>query len=500
MKQAVQTIEKSREFFSNTMCRWFFALFVFVALALPGVAQTAVSESPAVKLTSVQFVDNAGRTVEQLIESAQQKRADLLAARQNLATAEARILGAKQRPNPTLEAEYGSARILGGEAESDFSVGVSQVIETGGRRSRRIAVAELELAQARASVLALERSIAANIRQNYARAVAAARQLDVLEKLLVADAELVRVTEARLNEGDAAPLDLNVVRVENDRLRVSIVEGRSELETAVLELKTLAGLDVAEDFKIAPQNERPPRLDLSLAQITDLALRERVDFQAARIGEQLGTAKVNLARAEKVPNVEASVRYSRSNETLDLPESIGGARPDKSNELSFGISVEIPVFNRNRGEIAAATSEQMQAVRQREFLESTIKRDVAVAYRKYRAAAEKLVLYAAQILPRSEENLRSVRAAYGMGEFSVFEVVSEQRRLTENVTGYNNALRDYYTALAELETGIGTTLPATGFAPQTTSVLPDKETVPNQIEREKFLQSLFKKPENEEKK
>ena len=70
-------------------------------------------------------------------------------------------------------------------------------------------------------------------------------------------------------------------------------------------------------------------------------------------------------------------------------------------------------------------------------------------------AAEKLVLYSTQILPRSEENLRTVRAAYSLGEFSVFEVVNEQRRLTENLAGYNESLRDYYKALAEIETALG---------------------------------------------
>ena len=142
--------------------------------------------------------------------------------------------------------------------------------------------------------------------------------------------------------------------------------------------------------------------------------------------------------------------------------------------MTFGVSVDIPIFNRNQGEIASATGERVQAVRQREFLEATVKRDVAVAYRQYRAAAEKLVLYSTQILPRSEANLRTVRAAYGVGEFSVFEVVAEQRRLNENVTGYNQTLRDYYTALAQLETALGIALPASAFAADSTSVLPDR--------------------------
>nr|MBA2646935.1 TolC family protein [Pyrinomonadaceae bacterium] len=91
----------------------------------------------------------------------------------------------------------------------------------------------------------------------------------------------------------------------------------------------------------------------------------------------------------------------------------------------------------------------------------------------YRAAAEALVLYSTQIVPRAEANLSTVRTAYNLGEFSVFDIVNEQRRLIESETGLNDALRDYYAALAELERALGTTLPQSAFAPPTVSVLPD---------------------------
>ena len=94
-------------------------------------------------------------------------------------------------------------------------------------------------------------------------------------------------------------------------------------------------------------------------------------------------------------------------------------------------------------------------------------------YRRYRAAAEALVLYTTQIIPTAEENLKAVRAAYNLGEFSVFDVVAEQRRLIENETAYNEVLNDYYSALAELERALGTTLPPSGFAPFPITVLPD---------------------------
>ena len=465
---------------------------IFLAASITTFSQQTVpnpGQTPN-NLTSAEFVSTDGITIEKLIELGANRRADLLAARQRLTIAEGRLQQARFRPNPTLNGEYGTAKIFGGEDENQFSVGVSQTFETGGKRNRRTAVAELELQQIRAEVSALERQLTVEIRTAYTNALAAARQLDVLEKLVPANLEIVRVVEARLKEGDVAPLDVNLVKVEADRLRIQAIAARNDLETSLLQLKTLVGAELDESIKLAPQTERPPRLDSGLNELTEIALKERADLQAAKLGEELGNARVNLAKANAVPNVAGSLTYSRSKRITDFPPLIGGSVVNRDNELTFGVSVEIPVFNRNQGEIASATGEKVQAARQREFLETTIKRDVAIAFRKYRAASESLVIYSTQILPRSEENLKSVQAAYGFGEFSVFEVVNEQRRLTENITGYNQALRDYYNALNELETALGTTIPPTGFAPVSQSVLPNGDLVPAQIDREKLLKSI----------
>lgn len=458
----------------------------------PPLTTTQFTDPTQIKLTSTDFVTQEGLTVEKLVETALSRRADLLATRQRLAVAQGRLIQAGLRPNPVLDAEYGSPQFLGGEAERDFSVGVSQVFELGGKRNKRVKVAELEIAQIGAEVAVLERQVAAEIRITYATAVAAARQLDVLEKLIAADNEIVRATEARLKEGDVAPLDVNLVKVERSRLQIQAIEAKTNLETSLLTLQSLTGTDVAESLQIAPQSERPPRLDLGLTKLTDMALTGRNDLKAAKISEELGTARIDLAKSLATPNVAASVRYSRNKGIIDFPVTAGGGvAVDRSNELTFGVSVELPFFNRNQGEIASAAGEKLLATRNREFLEASIRRDVALAYRKYRAAAEKLVLYSTQILPRSEENLKSVRAAYGFGEFSVFEVVNEQRRLTENLAGYNESLRDYYIALAELETALGSPIPASAFPDDDTSVLPNKADVPNQFEKDKLLNSLF---------
>lgn len=444
-----------------------------------------------VKPSSAEYVSpEDGLTIEKLLELGANRRADLQAARAGLTVAEGKLQQVRFRPNPTFDTEFGTPRILGGESEYDFSAGVSQIFELGGKRTKRVAVAELELQQIRAEVLALERRLAVEIRTAYTNALSAARQLDVLEKLIVANLEIVRITEARLKEGDVAPLDVNLVKVEADNLKIKAIQARNDLETALLQLKTLIGADVAEAVKLAPQNERPPRLDSSLSELTEIALRERADLQAARLGEQIGAARINLARSNAVPNITGSVRYSRNKETIDFPARLGGGfTTDTGNEITFGMSVDIPIFNRNQGEITSAAGEQTQATRSREFLEFTIKRDVAAAYRKYRAAAETLTIYSVQIIPRSEGNLKAVQSAYGFGEFSVFEVVNEQRRLIENITNYNQSLRDYYNALNELETALGVTIPPNGLTP-VSSVLPSEDLAPTQVNREKLLKSI----------
>ena len=452
--------------------------------------QTDTSHVPT-PAPSLQYIGQDGLSVERLVESAGSRRADLLAARQRLVIAEGRLVQAGLRPNPVFSTEYGSPRFLGGESEYDFSAALAQPFELGGKRGKRRTVAELELQQVRAEIAAIERNIAVEIRRDYARAISAARQLDVLERLLAADAELVRVTEARLNEGDVAPLDLNLVKVESDRLKIQRIEARNELETALLRIRTLIGADISEPLRLAPQSDRPPRLDLGLSELTQKALSDRSDLQAARIGERLGTARLDLARAQAAPDIMPSVRFSRTKAFTDLPASAGGGRANNlDNELTFGVSIDLPVSNRNQGGIASAVGEQVQAVRTREFLEATIRRDVAVAYGQYRAAAEKLVLYTTQILPRAEANLQTVRAAYSAGEFSVFEVVNEQRRLNENVTNYNRVLEEYYTTLTALEAAVGAALPPSAFMPGSTSVLPDTKIVPGQFSREEFLKSI----------
>lgn len=427
------------------------------------------------RFSSESYVSNDGLTVEQLVELAKKHRLDLMALKQNLEIAKAKILQARLFPNPTLDVEYASPRFLGGEPEKDFSVGISQNFETAGKRRKRTQIASLELSKIEADISVLERKIAAEVRMAYVEALAKARQLDTLEKLIQANEQIILLTEARMKQGDVAPLDVNLIKVETDKLRSQALLTKNELEIKILQLKNLVGIDLSESIKIRPQSQRPPRLDLGLTDLMDIALKERADLKTLRLQEEIAGKKIGLAKANAIPNVTGSLQFSTKKQIVDLPPNINGVGLDKDKELKFGVSIEIPIFNRNRAEIISATSEMVQSRYNREYLESLIKQEVTIAYRKYRAAAERLVLYGSQIIPRSEANLQSIKSAYNFGEFSVFEVIAEQRKLLEFVTEYNDSLREYYASIVELESAIGTNIPANAFSVD--SLIPYDEKV-----------------------
>ena len=180
------------------------------------------------------------------------------------------------------------------------------------------------------------------------------------------------------------------------------------------------------------------------------------------------------------------MRYSHSRSVFE--NTPVGTLNDIDHLLTAGVSIEIPVRNRNQGEVAAAKGEKEQARYRREFVEAMVKRDVALAFNRYRAAAQSLAIYGGQILPRAEQNLRTIRTAYNLGELQVLDVVAEQRRLIESQTQYNAALREYYVSLAELERAIGAPLPASAFS--STPVTASNQSI-SPVEPDKLARSLM---------
>src|SRR5262249_50858858 len=140
--------------------------------------------------------------------------------------------------------------VLNSPGERTTSVGISIPLELAGQRRRRIDLAQAELEAAEADIADRERRLASEVRLAFTDTLAAPRQLEVTQSLYSLDVETARVVGARVEEGDAAPLELNLLRAEVDRLqaRRDLVEGR--LQASTTRLKQLVGMAPDEQLRL----------------------------------------------------------------------------------------------------------------------------------------------------------------------------------------------------------------------------------------------------------
>lgn len=389
-----------------------------------------------------------------LIKRALDSNQELSAARLEIDKAKARLAQARLRPNPTLEFEQESGRLVGNGGDGNFTVGASLPVEIYGRRDARINFAQIEIQASEADVRNRERILVSNIFSNYAEALGALREIDALEKVLELDMQTTKFVQIRVNEGDTAPLELNLLQAEVERLRSrrELAEGR--VQSSLTRLKLLVGIPFNELLLLREQINRAilPTLPQTTEAAVDIALRTRPDVLLTQIEEQAATAGLRLVRAQSRPDLTAYTRYSQGRSVIDT--SIGNF-PQRDRSLTFGIAIGIPIFNKNQGAKAGAEIAIRQAQSRREFAERVVRSEILSAYQRFEAASRAVAILEQSAIPRSTENVETFRRVYEIGEIKITDLIAEQRRLLDANRDLTEALTEKYRAQADLQIALG---------------------------------------------
>jgi cobalt-zinc-cadmium efflux system outer membrane protein len=408
--------------------------------------------------TITQYFDpQDGMSFEEIARRALTNNGELIAARLEIQRAQARLKQAGLRPNPTIDFEQTTGRITGSKGESETSIGVSVPLEISGQRGRRIELARIELEATEAKVAEGERRLVVEVSRVYVEALIALRELDITASLNDLDLELAKFMQVRVNEGDTAPLELNLLQVEVERLRSrrALIEGR--LQAALLKLKTLAGMSPTELLRLREELSTISfQMPASLEATIEIALRTRPDLRLARLNEEVAAAGLRLVKAQSKPDVTAFTRYTVSRSVFD--ETPVGVFQDKGKTLTFGVSVGIPVFNRNQGAKREAALAITQAKTRLEFVEAQVRSEVTSAFMRFQATRKALLTFETGVIARSEANIKTIRTAYEYGEFRITDLIAEQRRLVDAQREFTETLAEQYRAFTDLQTSIGTSI------------------------------------------
>lgn len=398
-------------------------------------------------------------TAADLVRRALQANGELAAARLDLDRARAQRVQAGLRPNPTVDARTASGRLAGSEDEWDISAALTVPFELGGKRQRRIDLAEAERAVAEADVADRERRLTLQVLSAYADALAAARDLQITDGVRDLDDQSVRVVRTRVEQRDAAPLELNLLLTEVARLRSQRALAQGRLDAALTTLRTLIGASPTEPLAIADAQAAltaspitvPSTLDAAIA----TALETRPDLRLARVTEEAAAAGLRLARADAVPDLALSAGYTTSRSFVTPDNApVPLARNDRA--LTIGVSIPVPFTSRNQGAIADAGLAMRQARLRREYAEQTIRTEVTGAYQRLQAAQAATAIFEQSVTMQATDNLRVMRSAYQLGEFRITDVITQQQQVLSAEREYASALADRYHAAVDLAAAMGT--------------------------------------------
>lgn len=409
-----------------------------------------------------QFVDATnGVGLNQLVQTALTRNADLAATRQRTVEAQGLLRQAGFRPNPVLETEYTSGSPTGSVGEREFSLGYAHTFELGGKRARRIDLGQAGLDLARLEIADRERTLRADVQERYITAMAAIRNLDAVARQLEVTQRSYTVTERRVSEGESPRVEQMVLQAEVGRLTAERLVLASEVQQTMLGLRVVAGLELSDPLRLQPNGDRAP-ITLALDSMLERGLASRPDLAAARQEEARAAGEVRLAQAERVPDVAALVRYSDVQSQFPQfglsPSGAPTALRDRDRLLTGGLSISLPLLSRNQGNIQAGRARQSAATLRREYLERTIRAEIAGAYGRYQAARQAVQAFDASVIRPAEDSVRVLRASYTAGEVQLFDVLTEQRRLIDTQKAYTDAIRQEALARVALERAVGAPL------------------------------------------
>jgi cobalt-zinc-cadmium efflux system outer membrane protein len=406
-----------------------------------------------------------GLTVIDLVEMAVKHNRDFLAAGERVAEAQALLRQAGLRPTPTFETELSTGKPLQSPGEEEYSAAFFQPIETAGKRSKRTEVARISLELRGAELEEARRQLVFEVKMKYAQAIAAQQKVAAIDHLMSVGHQTYTLTEARVREGDAAPLEQDLLLTELNRSEAQQHALAGQARSALLDLRKVVGLSPSEPLQLADSaggkaKALDPEGDLTpLAELQEHAMQNRPDLRVLRIQEGQAAAETTLARAEGKPDLTASVRYIWQHS--QFPQlgfnSSGGLVPivEQNNLIAFGLSVPVFTGRRARGAVDAAVSRQAQVRLRREFLESSIPLEVEAVYREWEAARSALSVFASGVIGQSEKNVAVIRESYRLGQLRIIDVLNEQRRLIDTELAYIDAQLDLARAMAELERAVG---------------------------------------------
>ena len=388
-------------------------------------------------------------TLDQAVDLALAHNHALQAQRTLVLQNQAQEITANLRPNPTLAFDSQFVPLFSPQFFSSdnldqtqqFDVGLGYLFERGQKRQRRLQAARDATSVTRAQVTDAERTLTLNVGQQFVSVLLAESTLRFALEDLKSFQQTVDIGEAQYKAGEISEADFLKIRLQLLQFQTDVSAARLARVQALVSLRELLGYEaVPADFDVVGDLAYQP-LKAGLEDLQAKALSERPDLRAANLGVTAAQSQILLAKA----NAKVDV-----NGTYDFTHVSG------ENTASIFVNFELPVFNRNQGEIARTNYALTQSQQLQQSASEVVIGDVASAYEAVKSNDEVMQLYVSGYLKQAQDSRDISEYAYRRGAVSLLDFLDAERSYRATQLAYRQALGSYMTSLEQLKAAVGT--------------------------------------------
>jgi cobalt-zinc-cadmium efflux system outer membrane protein len=388
-------------------------------------------------------------TMDQAIQMALQHNHNLKAARTTIQQDEALEITANLRPNPVLTADAQflplfqpnqfTADYINETAQ--FDLGIAYLFERGRKRQHRLQAAQDVTAQTKSLVTDNERTLTFNVASQFVGVQLAESTLDLALQDMKSFQNTLDISQARYNAGDISEGDFLKIKLQMLQFQQDVAQAQLTKVQALVGLRQFLGYEtVPEDFDVSSDFDYIP-VQIKLEDLQAKALQSRPDFRAAQQGVTAAKSQYELAKANGKVDVTGTANYDHVSDT---------------NTASFFGSFQIPIFNRNQGEIARTNYVINQAQELERAASDQVMSDVLTAYEGVRENDLVVTQFRGGYLDAAQQSRDIAEYSYKRGAASLLDYLDAERSYRTVQLSYRQSLAAYLTAVEQLREAVGT--------------------------------------------
>jgi len=380
-------------------------------------------------------------TLAEAIRMALLHNHNLLATRPTIEQSQGQEITAALRPNPVLSGSWQPPPLFKPqEGSAQVGAGLSYDFELG-KRGRRMQAAKDATDVTRSQVGDSERSLTFQVASQFISVQLAESTLELAHQNLQSFQDAVGISETRYKSGGISENDYLKTRLQLLQFETDVQQAQLARTQALADLRQTLGYEsVPPDYDVTgPFEHRPVKVDL--AELEKLAGRNRPDLRAAEQGLAAAESQHELAKVNGRPDITVGASYFYGNGL---------------NNAVFGVSIPIPIFDRNQGEVARTQAARAQAEQQRAAVLGQVKTEVKDAYEALQTNDRVAREYESGYLEIARKSRDISEFAYRRGATSLLDFLDAERSYRATQLGYRQAIAAHLLALEQIHQAVGT--------------------------------------------